>query len=545
MKVTDYRLLPHQQASHPVDLPYANYHELLKARTQQGPQREFLVFPESGRRYTYQQFYDLSLAAADWLIADAGTTTCIIFRNTPEFLAIFFGAVALGMTVVPINPDLAAPEIRFIVENSDASTVFFDPELRDKLAPLVSDMRDIRFQPLADVADLPKVNPAEAEKRLPKVDPTTPAAIIYTSGTTGYPKGVVLSHMNFLIDGMGMAEWFHFSPETRSLCILPLFHNNGLVVSTTTTLWGGGSIVMVDPKASLRSFWALVQRYNATFTSVMPSILAAILAMGFDGKPGLLQGIICGGQLLPLSLAQKFEARFGVPIFEGFGSTEASSYSCFNRWPADKRKLGSVGVVLPVSDMKVVDDNDVEVPDGGEGEICIRGANVAIGYHKLPELQAHRFRNGWYHSGDFGMRDADGNYYFRSRKDDLIVKGGEKIYPAEIENVLSKHPNVTESAVIGIDDPILGQEICAFAKLKDVNATTESELLKFCAQSLARFKQPKRVVIINRLDDMPELPKGPTKKILYRVLRDYYGRRIANSEDPEGLKWVLGTQSAG
>jgi len=378
---------------------------------------------------------------------------------------------------------------------------------------------------------------------LPKVDPTTPAAIIYTSGTTGYPKGVVLSHMNFLVDGMGMAEWFHFSPETRSLCILPLFHNNGLVVSLTTTLWGGGSIVMVDPKASLRSFWALVQRYNATFTSVMPSILAAILAMGFDGRPGLLKGIICGGQLLPLSLAQKFEARFGVPIFEGFGSTEATSYSCFNAFPADKRKLGSVGTVLPISDMKVVDDNDVELADGAEGEICIRGANVAIGYHKLPELQAHRFRNGWYHSGDFGLREKDGHYYFRSRKDDLIVKGGEKIYPAEIENVLSKHPNVTESAVIGVDDAILGQEICAFALLKDVNTTTESDLLKFCAQSLARFKQPKRVVIINRLEDMPELPKGPTKKILYRVLRDYYGRRLSNSEDPENLKWVLGSQA--
>jgi acyl-CoA synthetase (AMP-forming)/AMP-acid ligase II len=191
--------------------------------------------------------------------------------------------------------------------------------------------------------------------------------------------------------------------------------------------------------------------------------------------------------------------------------------------------------------MKVVNDNDEEVPDGTEGEICIRGANVAIGYHRLPELQAQKFRNGWYHSGDYGLRDTDGHYYFRSRKDDLIVKGGEKIYPAEIENVLSKHPNVIESAVIGVDDAILGQEICAFAQLKDPNASTETELLKFCALSLARFKQPKRIVVINRLGDMPELPKGPTKKILYRMLRDYYERRLANSEDPEGLKWVLGS----
>jgi acyl-CoA synthetase (AMP-forming)/AMP-acid ligase II len=200
-----------------------------------------------------------------------------------------------------------------------------------------------------------------------------------------------------------------------------------------------------------------------------------------------------------------------------------------------------VGVVLPICDMKVVDDNDNEVPDGTEGELCIRGPNCAIRYHKLDDLNAQRFRNGWYHSGDYGLRDKEGNYYFRSRKDDLIIKGGEKIYPAEIENVLSKHPNVTECAVIGVEEPILGQELCAFANLKDPNATTESELLKFCAQSLARFKQPRRMVIINSLGDMPELPKGPTKKILYRKLRDYYQTHLAKSPAADGVKWVRGS----
>ena len=143
------------------------------------------------------------------------------------------------------------------------------------------------------------------------------------------------------------------------------------------------------------------------------------------------------------------------------------------------------------------------------------------------------------------MLRTDNNYYFRSRKDDLIVKGGEKIYPAEIENVLSQHPNVSESAVMGVDDPILGQEICAFAGLKDNSASTETDLLSYCAKSLARFKQPKRVVITNRLGDLPELPKGPAKKILHRVLREYYDHRLANSEDAEALKWVLGSQGGG
>ncbi len=544
MITTSWPLFPYQISAKPADLLYTNFRHLLHAKMQEAPEREFMIFPETDRRYTYREFYDLTIVASQWVSSRtrAFGTVSIIFRNTPEFLATFFGAVAHGINVVPINPDLALQEIRFIVENSDSEAVFYDAELKHKLAPLLAEMPSMKFHPLADAADMAKVDIAAVEAALPDVPPTTPAAIIYTSGTTGFPKGVILSHMNFIIDGMGMAEWFQFGPATRSLCILPMFHNNGLVVSLTTTLYRGGSIVIIDPKASLRSFWALVDRYQCTHTSVMPSILAAILALGFEGRPGRLQAIICGGQLLPLSLAEKFEAKFGIPIFEGFGSTEATSYSCFNRFPADKRKLGSVGTVLPISDMQVVDENDAEVPDGTEGEICIRGANVAIGYHKLPDLQEMKFRGGWYHSGDYGLRDSNGDYYFRSRKDDLIVKGGEKIYPAEIENVLSQHPNVAESAVIGIDDPILGQEICAFARLKDNSASSEADLLAYCAKSLARFKQPKRIVITNRLGDMPELPKGPTKKILHRLLRQYYEKRLANSEDMETLKWVLGSQ---
>jgi acyl-CoA synthetase (AMP-forming)/AMP-acid ligase II len=543
--VSTLSLLNHQLSPH-VSLLHATFPDLLRARMEAAPDREFLVFPETERRYTYREFYNLSIAASAWLDTKVqrGGTISILFRNTPEFLAIFFGAVALGVTVVPINPDLASPEIRFIVENGNGRSVFYDPELEGKLAQFKTETPAVFF-PLADVNDLPKVDAPAVQARLPAVNPATPAAIIYTSGTTGFPKGVILSHMNFLVDGKGIAEWFQLNVETRSLCILPLFHNNGLVVSLTASLHAGGAIVLIDPKASLRSFWALVERYRATFTSVMPSILAAVLALGSEGRPGQLKGIISGGQYLPPSLRHKFESKFAVPIFEGFGSTEAASYSCFQTYPAETRKPNSVGRVMPICEMKVVDANDEEVPDGTEGEICIRGANVAIGYHDLPELQETKFRNGWYHSGDYGSRDGDGDYYFSSRKDDLIVKGGEKIYPAEIENVLSTHPNVIESAVIGIEDAILGQDICAFANLKDATTTSESDLLSFCAKSLARFKQPKRIVVINRLEDMPELPKGPTKKILYRKLRDYYERRLANSEDPEGLKWVLGSQGAG
>ena len=295
-------LLPHQQSERSVELVHTTFRDLLKGQTARDPSREFLIFPESDRTYTYGEFYDLTIAAAHWLRTTAPHrgAVSIIFRNTPEFLAIFFGAVALGKTVIPINPDLAAPEIRFIITNGDSNCVFYDPDLKKKLAPLESEIgSDVKFIPFGDVAELPQVDIAAVEANLPYVDPTTPAAIIYTSGTTGYPKGVVLSHMNFLVDGKGMADWFEFSPGTRSLCILPLFHNNGLVVSLTTTLHAGGSIVMIDPKASLRSFWTLVEKYNATFTSVMPSILAAILALGFEGCQAISRASSAGASYCP------------------------------------------------------------------------------------------------------------------------------------------------------------------------------------------------------------------------------------------------------
>ena len=538
-------LLPHQQSSNPVDPGYRNFRDLLKAKTDYDPDRTFLIFPESERQYTYREFYELTLGSAVWLdtLAPRGGTMAIIFRNTPEFLAVYFGAVYLGITVVPINPDLAPPEIRFIIQNSQSTLVLHDQDFGVKLSSLASDMiASTTFMPFADVAELPKVDAAAVEASLPDIDPTTPAVIIYTSGTTGNPKGVVLTHMNLITDGKGMSDWFAFTPETRSLCILPLFHNNGLVVSLTTTLYGGGSVVFADAKSSMRSFFRLARKYQANFSSLMSSVLAVLLTVDYDGPPGLLRGIICGGQLLPLSLMEKLEAKFGIPLFEGFGGTEATSYSSFNRYPAELRKPGTVGIPMPICDMKVVAEDGVEVPDGTEGEICIRGGNVAIGYHNLPELQAKRFHDGWYYSGDYGLRDSEGNYYFRGRRDDMIVKGGEKIYPAEIENVLQAHREVVEAAAIGIDDPILGQEICAFVNIKDGATLNERDLMAFCSQSLARFKQPKRIVITNTLPDMPELPKGPTKKVLHRKLREYYETRLVSISPEE--KWVRGVPTS-
>jgi acyl-CoA synthetase (AMP-forming)/AMP-acid ligase II len=167
------------------------------------------------------------------------------------------------------------------------------------------------------------------------------------------------------------------------------------------------------------------------------------------------------------------------------------------------------------------------VGDGVEGEIWIRGLNVAREYHNLPNETARRFAQGWFHTGDFGHRDASGAYFFGGRKDDLIIKGGENIYPAELENVLFAHPAVAECAVIGIPDRVLGEDLCAFVELKSGETATEEDLKAFCAGRIAAFKRPRHVIMLDPASDMPQIPKGPTKKVLYRVLRTYHQERRA------------------
>lgn len=226
--------------------------------------------------------------------------------------------------------------------------------------------------------------------------------------------------------------------------------------------------------------------------------------------------------MLNPNVRKEFEKRFKVPIFEGFGLTETTSFACFNYFPADQRKIDSVGLPLPINQMSIRDDEGNELGPNEEGEIWIKGYNVAREYLGLPEKNEAAFKDGWFHSGDFGHKDETNHFYFKTRKDFLIIKGGENIYPAELENVLYEHPAVAESAVVGIPDKLLGEEICAFVKLHDNMDAAEDELKKYCVGKIAQYKQAKKIIIIDHLEDMEEIPKGPTKKVLYRKLREYY-----------------------
>src|SRR5688572_820275 len=304
----------------------------------------------------------------------------------------------------------------------------------------------------------------------------------------------MLTHKNMLADAKYITEWFGFAPDWRMNCILPLFHVNAEVVTTITPLWFGGSVVLTQ-RFSPAQFWKTIERYKINVVSVVPTILSILLARQKTEGPGdisSLKFIICGAAPLPEEVQLAFEKAFGVPVYEGYGLSETTCYSSFNPPDLKKRKVGSVGVAVG-NEMCILDEDNQPVPDGEMGEICIRGDNVMPGYFKMPEATAKAFEGGWFHSGDLGVRDADGFYFIRDRKKDMIIRGGENIYPREIDEVLYKHPKVRDAATIGVPHPTYGEDVKSFVVVKDGERLSADEVIRWCRDHLADYKCPKAV----------------------------------------------------
>ncbi|RZD47026.1 MAG: fatty acid--CoA ligase [Thaumarchaeota archaeon] len=517
-------LKEHQKIEYNIHLDYQNVGDLLSIKAKENHKEKFLFCPgKNNEQFTYSEFKAKVDQTSKFLIQSGlkkNDKISLIFHNSSEFLILYFAGLSCGITIVPINPDLAPNEIKYIIKDSDSKHVFYNYTLESKIDSIRENLTDIKLIKIESIDELTSASNNDVKIEQEKVSLSDVAVIIYTSGTTGNPKGVILNHLNLLSDAMSISEWFHFNKETRCLCILPLFHNNGQITTLLAPLFAGGSTIIVKGKISLFAFWDLVNEYKATWTSVMASILSILLSLPKERKDNSLSAILCGGQILTRSVQEQFESRFNIPIFEGYGLTETTSFSCINNFPAKKRKIGSIGKSLITNEMEILNENE-EIIKNSEGEICIRGYNVANGYLGNIEKN-HAFRNGWFHSGDYGKKDDEGNIYFHGRQDSLIIKGGENIYPAEIENILYNHPNIDECAVIGIQHELLGEEICAFVKIKEGIETNEKELRMYCKNKIADYKQPKKFIIINDLNDLDEIPKGPTKKILYRKLREYY-----------------------
>jgi len=283
-------------------------------------------------------------------------------------------------------------------------------------------------------------------------------------------------------------------------------------------LYAGGSTV-ISPKFSASQFWKIISDYQVTSFGSVATMLSILLNTYPDGVPeGLktdqLRFAMCGSAPVPAEVMKKFEETFNCPVVEGYGLSESTCRSTFNP-PDERRRPGSCG--LPIgNEMKVFDDGDNEVSDGELGEIVLRGENILKGYFKSPEATANAFRNGWFHTGDIGYRDEDGFFYIVDRKSDMIIRGGENIYPREIDEVLYQHPAVAAAATIGVPDDLYGEEVAAFIVLKDGLKVSEAELISYCTERVADYKCPKSIRIV------AEIPKGPTGKLLKRELARIY-----------------------
>ena len=503
-----------------------NLRELLAQRANATPDKIFLFSEGDNRSYTYKEFERAVNRAAMMLASRGikkGDVVSLLMPNSVEYIISYFACFKLGALAGPINSLLKPQEIAYVIANSEAKALLFNSEFETRIAEIKDGLDSLSLIIKFDderqaTAEFDSAGADEVAAAL--IGPDDEAIIIYTSGTTGKPKGCLLTHANLIANARQITNWLRFTESDRLLTMMPLFHMNAVSVTTLTPLYAGASTV-VSQKFSASRFWRIISDYEVTSFGSVATMLQMLLATYPEGVPeGLktsqLRFAMCGSAPVPAEVLKSFEETFRCLVIEGYGLSESTCRSSFNP-PDERRRPGSCGMPIG-NEMRVFDEEEREVPGGELGEIVLRGENILKGYYKNEEATAHAFRGGWFHTGDIGYRDADGFFYIVDRKSDMIIRGGENIYPREIDEVLYEHPAVASAAAIGVPDKLYGEEVAAFIVLKDGMEASEDELLEFCRERLADFKCPKSVRFIK------DIPKGPTGKLLKRELARLYAQ---------------------
>jgi len=476
--------------------------------------RTALIQPDLNVRLSYgelrRQVRDLAEALAAAGIR-RGDRVGMAIPNGIATVVTFLAASEAG-TAAPLNPGYKEDEFRFYLEDTNAKVLLLPPEGIDEArqaagtVPIVT--VDTNAEGVVSLRDVPARTPIAA----PGIDDV--ALILHTSGSTGRPKRVPLSHANLTISAQNVARSYALGGEDVSLCVMPLFHVHGLVASTLATLATGGTVV-VPAKFSPLSFWRVAQETGATWYSAVPTIHQLLLARvkPGDARPAgaeKLRFIRSCSASLPPQVMHDLEGAFGAPVLEAYGMTEAAHQMASNPLPPGKRLPGSVG---PGTDVRISirDDQGRELAPGERGEVCIHGPNVITGYENNPEANATAFfEGGWFRTGDQGVLDADGYLTLVGRLKELINRGGEKISPREIDEVLLTHPAVSEAVCFGVPHQTWGEEVAAAVVLREPVA--EADLHAFCKERLAEFKRPKQIHITETI------PRTATGKIQRRVV---------------------------
>jgi long-chain acyl-CoA synthetase len=462
---------------------------------------------------TYKQLEEASAHAAGLLRSkgiEPGDRVAVMLPNVPYFAILYFAILRMGAVVVPLNPRYGGSEVAYHVGDAGAKLLFVWHQFTDagKKGAEESDAEMIAVEP-GKFEEL--LGDAEAYSDVAERERDDVAVILYTSGTTGKPKGAVLTHGNVAKSTAVATTLVEMSEDDVILGALPFFHVFGQAcgLNSATKL---GACVSLIPKFTPEATLEAIQRDGVTVFEGVPTMYSAVL--NFDDRENYdtssLRVGIAGGQAMPVEVMEKFEEAFGIEVLEGYGLSETCAVGTFN-YPGE-RKPGSIG--KPVEDIKVkiVDDDRNEVPQGEVGEIAIKGANVMREYWNKRKETDEDLRDGWFHTGDMGHIDEDGYVFIDDRKKDMIIRGGENVYPREIEEVLYQLDGIEEVAVIGVEHERLGEEVAAAVVLKEKDSVSEDELREFASDKLAKYKVPSKIWFLD------ELPKGPTGKILKREI---------------------------
>jgi acyl-CoA synthetase (AMP-forming)/AMP-acid ligase II len=505
--------------------------ELIDRRALVERERPYLIGPDDQIALSYSELrgvvrrYALELQSR-WGVSD-GDRVGIFLPNGADFVVAYLAIMYLGAVACPINNLLQDPEIDCILESAKATTCCVAVHWSERIERLVKRKSfACAIVPVEGIFDRQLGGRSRDEQyeelRLAEIRCDKLALIVHTSGSTGRPKGVPLSHSNLLLDCEYICDAIRLTKNDRALCILPLFHTNAEVLSVLCPLYSGGSVV-IPRQFHASQFWPLAIHYEVTWCSAAPTIFFILIKRHEGEESGFHLGhqirfFVSGTSALPVPLMRTFEQTFGVMILEGYGLTETVCRVAFNRRPPDEvahpgkedgcRRFGSVGTAIGDTEIEIVDENDRPVRVGERGEVVLRGSVVMKGYFENDAATDEAFRHGWFHTGDIGYMDEDGYLYIVDRKKDMIIRGGQNIYPREVDIVLGSHPKIEEAAVIGVPNGKYGEEVKAYVVSKKGMSVSAEEIIEFCRERLAAYKCPKSVRFIEAM------PKGPTGKLL-------------------------------
>ena len=535
-----------------VHIEYRNIGELLYRQSRNYDRKPYLIFYDiAGNRseFGYKDFFTLVQKCAN-VMAECGIRrgdrVATISHNHSDTVIQYFAAWLMGACVIPVSLSEDDHRIRYVLENSNAKLAFLREDYAERLLPIINSVPSVLSVILCsgDFNDLlDNASPFFSSEEAVTIEDE--ALIVYTSGTTGNPKGVVLTQKNLLIDAKGITDWHAMTNSQRMMCVLPIHHVNGTVVTLVTPMFFGGTVVL-NQKFQSEHFFGRIEKERVNVVSVVPTLLAFLIEYYREAASGerrtenekrieiqstlnsqfatihspfsTLRHIICGAGPLTVELGAQFEDMFHIPIVHGYGLSETTCYSCFlpidisqdehKKWMRDFG-YPSIGSALPQNEMMIADESGNPVDPGEKGEIVIRGMNVMKYYYENDEANEQTFRFGWFRSGDEGFYQEDerGQKYFfiTGRLKELIIRGGVNISPLEIDEVLARCPKVKAAIAVGFENDFYGEEVGAYVQIIEGGTLTAEEVLNHCRDLLPFSKAPKAVVFGN---DIPVTSTG-------------------------------------